>query len=100
MLTAIMEDISEDTVMAAMVTILERDLPKLMPILSSSDTTHTEMDMLSQLMPCGYHLIGKRSAEAESKPYYGYGGLYGGYGYGGYAYRKITIPKMENRRTD
>merc|ERR1712212_83889 len=51
MLTAIMEDILEDTVMAAMVTILERDLPKLMPILSSSDTTHTEMDMLSQLMP-------------------------------------------------
>merc|ERR1712055_1056172 len=36
----------------------------------------------------GYHLIGKRSAEAESKPYYGYGGLYGGYGYGGYAYGK------------
>merc|ERR1712212_513666 len=51
MLTAIMEDILEDTVMVAMVTILERDLPKLMPILSSSDTTHTEMDILSQLMP-------------------------------------------------
>merc|ERR1719295_1311086 len=50
MLTATTEDILEDTVMAAMVTILERDPPKLMPILSSSDTTHTEMDMLSQLM--------------------------------------------------
>merc|ERR1711972_505786 len=50
MLTAIMEDILEDMVTAAMVTILERDLPKLMLILSSSDTTHTEMDMLSQLM--------------------------------------------------
>merc|ERR1712145_28425 len=36
----------------------------------------------------GYHLIGKRSAEAESKPYYGYGGLYGGYGYGGLVYGK------------
>merc|ERR1719295_878501 len=46
MLTAIMVDILEDTVMAAMVTILERDLPKLMPILSSSDTTHTERDLL------------------------------------------------------
>merc|ERR1712126_418925 len=34
----------------------------------------------------GGYLYGKRSAEAEAKPYYGYGGLggYGGYGYGGY----------------
>merc|ERR1711910_239053 len=29
--------------------------------------------------------LGKRSADAEAEPYYGYGGYYGrGYGYGGY----------------
>merc|ERR1719481_412915 len=49
-------------------------------MLKASHTTDTEVCMVDMVTvdlftENKYHLIGKRSAEAESKPYYGYGGL-------------------------
>merc|ERR1711978_488644 len=92
---------TEDTVVDTMAA--KRENPKLMPMLTQMPKL---MPMLHPII-MGYYgrgygyggygygypyggygygyYRGKRSADAEAEPYYGYGGYYGrGYGYGGY----------------